>query len=379
MKFHAAVQDHRRLPLPLVFGHFLPWYTLNATDYPLEEGDTANLEVIPQIENQRHWSDTRSDYRRTHLHLPEIGPYDSRDPRVIAWQIEQALDHGLCGFIVNWYGKHSVENLISLSWLRGLRAWNEAHPERSFLYFFSIDAQSQRPTEGKAPVSIEEDLRYVKDHLMGDAYLHRDGRPVFSVFPYEENAAAWRAGLDAVFGSPGADLIWMNGAANEGENAAYPWIRPDPHCVDPHARTPWTDPGNIGMQWLQEFYAGVSRAGLDYLMAGVWPGFDDTLVRWAWNPASEGAALRPRVMCRETRMGNTMELTWSVYLDYVRRWAQRDSLTRVAAPLVQVVTWNDYAEGSTVEPTRDYGQAPLTVCRAMIAEAQAIWRSARQR
>jgi hypothetical protein len=40
------------------------------------------------------------------------------------------------------------------------------------------------------------------------------------------------------------------------------------------------------------------------------------------------------------------------------------------------VTWNDYAETTTLEPTRDYGTAPLELCRQRLLEARSIWRQA---
>ncbi len=372
MKFHALARADQPLALPLLFGHFVPWYTLEAGAFP--PPPTTGMSFIPTIEDFRHWQDARSAYRRTHLHWPEIGRYDSRDPRVIHWQIESALACGVEGFILNWYGKHSVENLITLHWLDGLRQWNDQHPERLFHYFFSLDSQAQRPSEGKQPVSMEEDFAYLREHLMGATYLCRDGRPVFSVFPYENNCPEWRSNLDAVFGKDQADLIWMNGFPGKGENAAYPWICPDGSALGQGRQYPWIDPDNAGEEFLRHFYHSASSKPVDYLMGGVWPGFDDQLVSWAWNATPENPEVRPRVMCRETSRGNTLDLTWKVLLEHIARWAAGDPAARRPCPLIQIVTWNDYAEATTVEPTRDYGRTPLEQCQRHLAEARRLWR-----
>jgi len=375
MKFHAPIAGDRPLDLPLVFAHFLPWFTLRGGDFPLPAAEAATLDVLPTLEDFRHWNDSRAGYRRTHHHLPAIGTYDSRSPAVIEWQIGSAQQHGVAGFILNWYGKNSAENVITLHWLRGLENWNRPHPDRPFLYFISFDSQAQRATEGRLPVTMEEDFCYIRDHLLRDAYLRRDGRPVFSVFPYEENAPAWRAALDAAFGAGGADLIWMNGFPGAGENGAYPWVRPDDQALDYANLYPWADPNNAGDRWLRSFYRAASERNATYAMGGVWPGFNDHLVSWAWNPRGDEANLRPRVITRETTRGNTLDLTWRAYLDYLRDWAAGHPEARTPAPLLQLVTWNDYAETTTVEPTRDYGTAPLEMCQRHLAEARRVWSS----
>lgn len=357
---------------PIVFGHFLPWYTLQGGDYPLHPDDAATLDWQPVMEDMRHWNDGRAAYLRTHLHVPEPGVYDSRDPGIIEWQIRTALEYGVTGFILNWYGKYSVENVITLHWLRGLEQWNRAHADTPFAYFICHDMQAQWPTEGKRPVSLEEDFIYLRDHLVRDAYLCRDGRPVFAIFPYGDEREQYRRVADKVFVDTGADLIWCGHPRGVGENGCFPWVGPDVETRAPDGPYTWTDPDNCGAQELRRLYDAANRApGLcDYIMHGAWPGFNDQLVSWAWNKDPNDPRIRPRVICRETGDGSTLERTWQVYLDYLERRQQGDPSAQTPAPLVQLVTWNDYAEASTIEPTRDYGRQPLEVCRRMISAAR---------
>lgn len=375
MHFHAG-RDGRPLELPLVFGHFVPWFTLKGADFPLPSGDQALFDFMPVIEDYRHWNDSRAGYRRTHHHMPEIGRYDSRDPAVIEWQIRTALEYGVSGFIVNWYGRYSVENVITLHWLRGLDRWNAAHPDAPFLYFISFDSQAQWPTEGKKPVTMKEDFAFIRDHLITDAYLRRDGRPVFSVFPYQDNCGEFRAALDDVFGRDGADLIWSGAPRSAGENACYAWVQPDRETVDLGSPYCWSDPDNVGEAYLRDVYVAANSApnGCGYIMHGVWPGFNNQLVVWAWSKDPENPRIRPCVIVRESTHGNTLERTWRVYMDYLERWSTRDPGARVPAPLIQLVTWNDYAETTTLEPTRDYGRAPIECCRNHLVRARELWR-----
>ena len=368
VKLHAVSSGNAPLAHPQFFAHFVPWFTLVPDAFSLHPDDAASLDWQPDIEPMRHWRDARAGYGRTHLHMPAPGVYDVRDPKIGFWQIEQALDHGITGFIINWYGKYSVENILTLHWLRLSEAWNQDHPDRPFHYFLSLDSQARWPSEGKRPVSLEEDLIYIRDVLIQDHYLLRDGRFVFAAFPYDNDCAVWVATLEKVFGSDRTDLIWMNATPGEGEAAAYPWIRPDQAHCQPEALYSWDEPDNPGTEWLSRFYAEANANGetVEYLMGALWPGFDDQLVSWAWRKNPNDPSTRPRVMCRESSLGNTLEATASIVEAYIQAHANGEAAARVPMPLVQVVTWNDYAEASTVEPTRDYGLKPLQQIAACV-------------
>ena len=374
MKFHPWRDPGAALAWPIVLGHFLPWYTVKGSDFPLDEADAVSMDWQPQVEDMRHWCDPRAEYRRTHLEIPEIGVYDSRNPEVIEWQIRMAVLHGVSGFIVNWYGRHSVENVITLHWLRGLEAWNRAHPETPFVYILSYDMQAQWPSEGKRPVSLEEDLAYIRRHLLRDAYLCRDGRPLIMVFPYGDARREFRSAVDRVFERPGADVIWSGAPSGPNCDACYAWVRPDASTIREEGPCTWTDPDNCGEQDLRLFYDEANRAGDGgrYIVHGAWPGFDSSLVAWAWIPDPQSGRVRPRIICRETSAGSTLDRTWGVYLDYLSRIRAGDPLAQLPAPIVQLVTWNDYAETTNLEPTLDRGRQPLERCLRFIERARSI-------
>jgi hypothetical protein len=83
----------------------------------------------------------------------------------------------------------------------------------------------------------------------------------------------------------------------------------------------------------------MKRLGIIDIVAGsVWPGFDDTGVR-AW-----GAA-KPRVI-RDTR--GLYEMTWDFALRHRADW-------------ISIATWNDWTEGSQIEPDADRGERLLDI------------------
>jgi hypothetical protein len=273
MTFTAPILGSSPIPEPVVLGHFLPWFTAGDPAAHVLLPDESRRLVMPPIEPWRHWRDSRGEYRRSHLHQPLWGEYDSRDPELIRRQITTALDYGLDGFIVNLYGKNSVENELGLHFLRELRRYNAEHPERPFVYTISLDAQAQWPSEGKTPVSLEEDFAYVKDVWCGEACLRRDGRFVFLIFAYDRPCGEYRAALTKAFGPDGFDLLWLNNASEPAMDAAYPWVRP--HHVEPDHR--WFRPDDSGERFIREFYAGCQQnKSIKYLCGGVCRGSTTT-------------------------------------------------------------------------------------------------------
>ena len=363
MNFSLFSLNQPPLKWPIVFGHYVPWYTLNGSDFPLHPDDARTLDWMPELENNRHWRDPRAGYGRTHLHMPEPGPYDARDPEIIHWQIEQALQHGIDGFWINWYGKYSAENIITLHFLRALDTWNKKNPTHPFGYGICIDSQSRKPSEGKRVAALDEDLLYIKDHLTRPGMLLRDDRFIFPIFPYEADCCNWHGAMTQVFGEHHFDLIWMNTIPNENETAVFPWVAPNQETVHPEHTPSWTEPDSNGVTALGDFFKSANEQGqhLKYLMGGVWPGFNDTLVSWAWHADHDPARVRPRVICRDTSAGNTFELTWKANLDYIR--SCKNNTDKLPMPIIQVITWNDYAEASEIEPTRDFNNKLLTLCR----------------
>lgn len=357
------------LALPVVMAHYLPWFTLRAVDWPLKDADQTTISSPPAIGDLRHWTDPGSGYARSHLLMPEIGRYDSRDPEVIRWQIASARAAGIDGFVINWYGRNSVENIVTLHFLAGLQRWNAEHPDRPFLYQLCLDTQAQLPTEGKKPVPLAEDLAYVRDHLIRPGYLMRGHSPVFLCFSYGVSMAEWTGTADEVFGRDGYDMLWSHPCAESEVAGRYLWVAPDraPAAGEDPAYA-WPDPADVGVDRARQAYAEWEKCGHLYGMAGVWPGFNDSLVTWAWHCPTGTERRRPRVMVTETGEGCTYDLLWGAY----HRALMAGAGSKL--PLVQIVTWNDHAETTAIEPTKEFGSRYLDKTREHIREARRLWR-----
>ena len=317
--------------------------------------------VLWQTEAWRHWRNDRREYSRTHLHQPLYGEYESRNPVVIRQQIYDAIAHGLDGFIINLNGKNSAENLIALSLLAEINLYNSRHHEKPFLYIISFDSKAQSPTEGKTPVSIEEDFEYLRDVWLTDAWVRNGESPVLFIFAYEDNFSEYKAAADKVF-EHGADIIWPYPDRCKGGKAAFCWVHPD----KTRDNGMWLDNDSSGSTYCHNYYKDCAdNEDIQYVVGAVWPGFNDTLVRWAWDDGLNKDHLRPRIIPANTSLGNTLELTWQEVYDYLLA-EKNGGLEYTPMPIVQIVTWNDWAESTAIEPDVETGYSNLKICSRYI-------------
>ena len=106
-----------------------------------------------------------------------------------------------------------------------------------------------------------------------------------------------------------------------------------------------------------------SAAKNQLAMGAVYPGFDDTNVPTNWN---NGII---RKLLRYVNDGITYNFIWNHILNYIPNRYGGDRNNIVEMPWVQIITWNDYPEGTQIEPgngcngTMAYEQTLLYISR----------------
>jgi len=101
-------------------------------------------------------------------------------------------------------------------------------------------------------------------------------------------------------------------------------------------------------------------------MGGVYPGFDDANVPPFWNGGNR------RYILREVNDGNTYDLTWNKQINYQPLMLGGE--IEVYNPWVQITTWNDFPEGTCIEPTitSQFGYKALQQTRAKVTQFKGI-------
>lgn len=272
-------------------------------------------------------------------HRQPAPAYSSIDRAAIRRQIVAARSMGIDGFIVDWYGPESGLSLLNdadRAFIdRATQAlFAEASLTASFKVALMYDYGAVRYIDpGSRTAQMAKDLAYARDNYLNQAvYLRYGNKPLLFVFPGDVTSVNLSAAKPAL--SPmSVNLIYQNPTT---EAAIYPYVDGFSAWVQPTVFTDWDPAGaDWGEGYLNWFYNTLTDPALSYTqkisIGAVWAGFNDTLAPWRTGP--------PRFIAR--RDGQTWADTWSKASYY-------------HPPIVQIVTWNDWEEGTAIEPGESY-------------------------
>jgi hypothetical protein len=250
--------------------------------------------------------------------------YVSRDPGAIARHIDQAQSAGIDSFVVSWLGPGNPTD-------ERFKLMLDIASGKNFSA--TIDFEANKYGSRDALVNA---LTYVRDQLMPHgAFARVNGKPI--IFFWREQVRSvdeWaeiRAQVD-----PNHDQLWIA----EGVNVAYQRVFDGHHLYS----IAWSPDVNYT---LNDWSKRVRRAGADKLwVATVMPGYDDT------------RTTRADKFARSRDDGNFYRATWNAAL-----------LTR--PDLVVITSFNEWVEGSQIEPSVTYGNLYLDLTREYAAQFKA--------
>ncbi len=251
-------------------------------------------------------------------------PYASRDPAAIARHIDQAQGAGIDAFVVSWLGPGNPTDerfrlMLDIGGGKGFSA--------------TIDFEANRYNSRDALVAA---LTYVRDALEPHgAFARVNGKPILFFWRQQVRSVdEWAAIRSAV--DPNHDQIWIA----EGVNIAYQRVFDGHHLYS----IAWSPDVN---HTLSDWARRVRQAGADKLwVATVMPGYDDTRTGRA-----DGFA-------RARNDGGFYRATWQ---------AARNS----RPDLLVINSFNEWVEGSMIEPSVSYGGLYLDLTREFAGQFKA--------
>ena len=251
---------------------------------------------------------------------PAGGPYDSRDPRLIRAQLDAAAAAGLDGFVVSWWGGESEEARTFAALLAAARGTGL----RLAPYY---EAGELWPRGG---AGVAADLEALLDRHGGHpAFLRFGEAPVVFVYAaHRLRPPVWEYVLRRLHAG-GRRVFLVGDAARSG------WIE---RLDALHVYTPVTVLA-AGRDLTADYRAraaAAAAAGIPFL-AAVAPGFDDRAIR-------RPGTVVPRLD------GATYDATWRAALAAEPAW-------------VLVASWNEWHEGSEIEPSVEHGARYLEATR----------------
>ncbi|MEM1096596.1 MAG: T9SS type A sorting domain-containing protein [Bacteroidota bacterium] len=319
---------------PKVLVHYMPWYqtpevsgywgwhwTMNHFD-PEQVGADGQRAIASQ-------------------HYPSIGPYDSSDPDVLEYHTLLMTVAGIDGVIVDWYGTSSLFDYPVLN--EASKALFGAIEAADLLFAVCYEdatlarlIENGRIADGDAIAQAQADFQFVRDEwTTSPAYLTHNGQPViFNFGPQHLNTSAEWASALSVFSEPPV-LINQDRRVAPAGSGGFPW--PPMWASTDGVLTP----AQL-LQYLNNFY---SQARFWPVTVGsAFPGFHDIY---------EEAGVRESYGYLDPRDGDILRVTF-------------DQAVGQEVPMIQLVTWNDFGEGTTIEPTVEYGTQYLQFIQSRV-------------
>jgi hypothetical protein len=257
-------------------------------------------------------------------------PYDSRDRATIERHVAQAKSAGIDAFVQSWYGPSGgVNNMTESNFVALLDV--SAHSG----FRAAVDFEVTSPFFGSAGDVQGALVTLLSGHAKHPAYLKVNGKPVIFFWRQQRfGVDDWAAIRNQV--DPNHASIWIA----EGTDPAYLRVFDGIHWYS----VAWSaDP----VSSLVNYAARVRKTAQDlgsfrYWVAPVMPGYDDTRLRGA------GGFVRPRANG-----------------DYYR--ATFAGASKSGADWLIVTSFNEWPEGTMIEPSVSYGDTFLNLTRELAA------------
>jgi len=244
--------------------------------------------------------------------------YTSADPSQVHRQVEDMISRGIQGAILDWYGVSAGGiNQAAMA----LKQEAESHQGFQFAIMEDGGALFNSAVANHCDVTDQllSDLSYIATQFeVSPAYIRMNGRPVVFMFGVETFFIDWNHVLASAANQPLLLFRGSEGFSGNIANGGFQWI-------DINSNNPF-DP-ELAAQ--DQFYSGAVAKADRIAIGSAYKGFNDTLALWSTNRFIH------------QRCGQTWLSTFKEISKYY-------SASRQLAAL-QLVTWNDYEEGTSIE------------------------------
>jgi len=314
---------------PLLLVHYMPWYQAPPIDSSWGWHWTMN-HFSPDSKDANGRREIASYY------YPLTGPYDSRDPAVLEYQVLLMKLSGIDGVIVDWYGSENFWDYGILN--ESTQALFQYIKKAGLLFSVCYEDQTIRNMVDNKHIALEDARKNAQKEMLylqtnwfrDDAYWRTSERPVLFVFgpQYFKSASDWEKLFSILNTNP--VFLTEDNSLPPVTTSSYPW---PPMWASQNGVL--TD--QVLNDYLESFYK--KAAGWNFWVASAFPGFRDIY---------KEAGVSNGYGVLDARDGETLKSTLQFALD-----SKPDA--------VQLVTWNDYGEGTNIEPTDEYGYKYLGI------------------
>lgn len=249
--------------------------------------------------------------------------YISNDSQQIKKQVNDMVSRGMNGVIIDWYGIDPAgTDFLMIDHVTQLMM-QEAEQHSGFSFAVMYDQGALAPCANTPGCDMTQrmidDLNHVNvSYWNSSAYQKSGGRPVLYFFINPLYTIDWARLRTGVAGNPIFIFPHETGFTHAQSDGGFGWIKPEvANSTDPAA-----------LAYLNLYYSTAISAAKFSTGSG-YPGFDDSLAPWG----------------QHRKVGQQCGQTWLQTLDDAKNYYS----TSNQMSGIQLVTWNDYEEGTEIE------------------------------
>ncbi len=294
-----------------IYMHYMPWFQSKpVSGYWGSHWKMKNKN--PDVIDENGKRQIASHY------YPLIGPYDSKDPDVVEYHLLLMKYAGVDAVIIDWYGSHVVNDYkVNLT---GSNAIIDKLDETGIRFAIAYEDFTAGAVEDQttktALEAAQADMAYMQSNYFNNPqYVTINDGPLLLTFGprYFKTSTQWTSIFSALSPKPKFLPLWHHKQfTGENDNGEFSWVD-----------------FNESLSELNDFY---NRSPSNEVSIGsAYPRFHDFYVEggsgssYGYVPYNEGQTLQ-----------NTL-----------------NKATQRKAKHLQLVTWNDFGEGTVIEPTQE--------------------------
>ena len=277
-----------------------------------------------------HWKnvDTVKKHIDESTNYPALGPYDSHDPKVVDTHCRQAKDAGLTGFIVSWWRRgdfHDEGMPLMLDTAK-------KHGLKITVYYETVPPRGAPTAEGAV-----NDLVYImQKYGKHPAWLKVGGKPVIFIYARalgELKVEGWEKVISDFAAKYPGGAVFLGDQITAAAARVFDGI----HTYNPTGLTKGKSLEEIRSWARTRFPEWVKTAGPERIACvTIIPGYDDSC---------QPSRKPPRPITNRYD-GDTYKVMWEQAIAANPDW-------------VLVTSWNEWHEGSEIEPSAESGDREL--------------------
>ena len=294
-----------------IYVHMMPWFQVGGGHWSM---------------NKRNPGTGVASYYK-----PMIGEYASNDGNVIEYQLLLMKYAGIDGVLIDWPGLSGAydlpQNKAATDTIVGRTA--------GFGLEFGIVYEDQYAASVDA---AKNDMSYVRDNFFSKAnHIKINNLPALTVFGPQKfkTEGDWNNILSVFTTNPMFFPLWYNDSAGKNADGKFAWVAQN------------------GLKGLKDFNDGLDGTDHGWKIPVVYPGFNSFYAEGGWQ-------------------GPTWKLEYDLKPDGTRSGVDVDTLrssfdsAKYAGEPIQIATWNDYGEGTQIEPTDQFQYRHLAALQKLV-------------